>query len=197
MESTIVTFRTTPQEAEKAWLTFSSQSKRGRLYQKFAFPLLAVILFLVILNQQSTDTVDVAGQSSLLVRLFYPLLFGLFFGWFISGAVKAARENRIIQDLRELPPEYFGIVNVIFDQNELTYHAPLLKAQYNWRLLGSFLVTPDFLFICAGQGLNQKLVCWLPTRVLNNESSDIVSIVEKMLSSSNGNIAARSKIARG
>jgi len=195
METTTVTFQTTPQETEKAWLTFSSQSKRGRLYQKFAFPLFAIIIFLIFLNQQSSGTFEVAGQSSLLLRLFYPALIGLFFGWFISGAVKAARENSIIQELKELSPEYFGIVNVTFDQNELIIHAPLLKAQYNCRLLSSFFVTAEFLFICSGQGLNQKLVCWFPTKVLNNKTSDMISYVAERLSESDRKVVARSKTA--
>jgi hypothetical protein len=201
MEATTVTFLTTPQETEKAWLAFSTSSEMGRLFQRFAFPVLAIIFFLITLKQNPSPTGDFAinGQPypviTFLFRLYIPALFGLFFGWLFSALVKTVRKNRILEGLKNIPPEYFGEVNFTFDQSELSYHAPLLKVQYNWKLLDSVLVTPEFLFICFGKGLNQRLAFWLPMRALNNISSSVLPSIEKWLLDSKSQQTARSKTA--
>lgn len=199
MESIKITFLTTPQETEKAWLTFSTSSKAGRLFQKFAFPVLAIVFFLIFLKQTSPPKGDFAvnGQPfpviTFLWWLYIPVLFGLFFGWLFSAFVKTVRKNRILEGLKNIPSEYFGEVNISFDQNGLSYQAPLLKVQYNWKLVDSFLVTPEFLFLCSGQGLKQRLTFWFPMKAVDDETSVVVSNIEKWLSDSKGQNALRSK----
>lgn len=185
MEAETVTFQITSQEIKKAHLTFSTSSKRGRLQQRFTFPLIFVILFLITFKQYSSSTeVVVNGQSTFWGQLYISAFISLFLGWFISAAVKAARENSIIQDLKTIPIDYFGEVKVTFDQTKFNYHAPLLNIQYNWRLLDNILVTPEFLFLCSGKGLNQRLVFWLPIKAVNGKASVVISNIEKWISDS-------------
>ena len=122
MESITVKFSTTQKESEKARLTFSVSSKTGRWIQKFSFPVLATIFFLIILKQTPFPKSDfaISGKPypvvTFLFWLYAPILFGLLFGWLFSTLAKTVRKNWILQDSKNIPPEYFGEVTVTFSK---------------------------------------------------------------------------------
>lgn len=197
MEATTITFLKSRQETEKALLVFSTSSKIGSLFHRFSFPALAIIFFLITLKQNPPGESDFAlnGQPypgfTLLIWLYVPILFGLVFGWIFSAVLKTARKNRIIQEVKNIPPEQLGEVTVTFDSSELSFYAPLLKVKYDWRLLDSVLVTSEFLFICSGQGFSQRLVIWIPMKAFNDQTSVIISNIERWLSESKGKTSVK------
>ena len=201
MEATTITFLKSRQETEKALLAFSTSSKIGSLFQRFLFPVLTIIFFLITLKQNLPSHGDFAinGQPypiiAFLFWLYIPVLFGLFFGWVFSAVLKTARKNGIIQEVKNIPPEHFGEITVTFDSSELGYYAPLLKVKYDWRLLDSILVTSEFLFICSGQGFTQRLIIWLPIKAFDDQTSVIISNIEKWLSESKGKTSMKPKTA--
>lgn len=201
MEPITIAFQKTRQETEKALLAFSTSAKSGVLFQRFSFPILAIIFFLIALNQNPPSGGDFAvnGQPipviTFLLSLYIPILFSLFFGWVFSEVLKTARKNGLIQEVKNIPIEQFGEVTVTFDSSELGLYTPLLKVKYDWRLIDSILVTSEFLFICSGQGITQKLIIWLPIKAFDNQTSVIISNIERWLSESKGKKSVEPKTA--
>ncbi len=178
MEAINITISRTSDETLKAWLAFSRSSRAGKFWRRFRFPIISVIVFLFLLGPSNLFTRAEASRWSL---SWESIILSLAAGWFISAAVKVAQENRIVKAIKDYPAEYFGEVSLTLDQTGVSIYAPLFQVQYNWKILDSILVTPEYLFICSGKDAKQRLVVWIPVNALGSQSATTLSNMEKRL----------------
>ncbi len=170
MEAINITISRTYDETLKAWLAFSRSSKAGKFWHRFRFPMISVIIFLLLLGPSKW------GLS------WEAIILSLAIGWFLNAAVKVAQENRVAKGIKEYPAEYFGEASITLDPNGVSVHAPLFQVQYDWKMLDSLLVTPDYVFICSGKGAKQSPVVWIPVNALGAQAASAISNVENWLS---------------
>jgi hypothetical protein len=176
-----ISFSSTLEDSEKAWLAFDKSSRFGKFFYRFGFLTISVIAFLIafINNLTARGKYPPTGNSSPLssflgwVWISTPLC--LFFGWLIYAMVKAGRKNSIIERLKKIPPESFGSISVSIDQTGVGLQAPLGHAQYDWKWVKTIRMTPDFLFICSESGL----LVWIPISALGTQVTGFVSEIEK------------------
>ncbi len=175
MEAINITISRTSDETLKAWLAFSRSSPTGKFWRRFRFPIFSVLVFLFLIGPGNLLT---RGEASRWHLSWESIVLSLAAGWFISAAVKVAQENRIAKAIKDQPAEYFGEISITLDQTGVSIYAPLFQVQYNWKLLDSILVTPEYLFICSGKGAKQRLVVWIPVNVLGSQSATTLSNME-------------------
>jgi hypothetical protein len=182
-----INFSRTHKEIERAHLAFSNATPRGKLFRRFGYLIAATISMIVLfyLSKGSMAEFTIQGlrqprlENIATACLIVPL--SLVGGFFLYFSVNLFRNANALRGISRLPTEFFGDATAILDESGIAIHAPMLQVKYDWRLLDSVLITPEFVFICSGQGIRQTLAAWIPIEALGDYHLNAINQIEKWL----------------
>ena len=179
-----ITFLRTYDEALIARLAFADSTKVAKLLKKYGVLFLSVIIFLMLLflNYPFDGEFFVYGKSypvissSITICGLIPSSF--LFGWLAYKILMVFRRTAIERALSRMLPESFGTMSITISQTGLIVQAPLVRAEYDWKMANSLFWTSEYLFFCMGS----TLLVSIPVSALGSRLAEFVADAEKWTS---------------
>ncbi|WP_269540304.1 hypothetical protein [Cerasicoccus fimbriatus] len=183
MEHVRFCFSSDPNMAYEAHCEFLKQSPKVKQLRRIFRGLVIVILFVIFgfLNDWGTNGhTIVAGVS---YELFHQVTMLLILGGIAVGVgwgLCAFWEQRFIQSLRQDfekgPMERYEQIAVTADSSSIEIKNPVETHAYQWRVLGKFLITNNYLFLTTEAGAR---LFSIPRSIITDSELDKLSLFKK------------------